>query len=152
MGKIIELLRNNIGFSWKGLIIFLLPMLPNALFFIFKDQNGNMSAANNHFLLDIVEHGSQVIFAALLIFMVSRKDSPVLCGYTILMLILVLAYYGLWIGYFTIGADFIMLMAMAVLPVIYFILGEIWLHNIPAVIATALFGIVHIIITYMDYH
>lgn len=152
MGKIIELLRNNIGFSWKGLIIFILPMLPNVLFFIYKHQNGNMLAANNHFLLDIVEHGSQVIFAALLIFMVSRKDSPVLCGYTILMLILLLAYYGLWIGYFTIGADFIMLMAMAVLPVIYFILGEIWLHNIPAVIATALFGIVHIIITYMDYH
>lgn len=152
MGKTIELLRNNIGFSWKGLIIFLLPMLPNVLFFVLKDQNGNMSAANNHFLLDIVEHGSQVIFAALLIFMVSRKDSPALCGYTILMLILLLDYYGLWIGYFTIGADFIMLMAMAVLPVIYFILGEIWLHNIPAVIATTIFGIVHIIITYMDYH
>jgi hypothetical protein len=45
-----------------------------------------------------------------------------------------------------------MLMAMAVLPVIYFILGGIWLHNILAVIATALFGIVHIIITYMDYY
>jgi hypothetical protein len=84
--------------------------------------------------------------------MVSRKDSPALCGYTILMLILLLTYYGLWIRYFTIGADFIMLMAMAVLPVIYFILGGIWLHNILAVIATALFGIVHIIITYMDYY
>lgn len=152
MARIIEFLRNNAGFSWKGLVIFLLPMLPNVMFFIVKDPNGSMSAANNHFVLDIVEHGSQVIFAALLIFIVSRKDSPVLCGYTILMLILLLFYYGLWIGYFTIGAGFIMLMAMAVLPVIYFISGEIWLHNIPAVIPTAIFGIVHIIITYMDYH
>lgn len=152
MVKITELLRNDIGFSWKGLIIFLLPMLPNVLFFILKNPNGSMSAANNHFILDIVEHGSQAIFAALLIIIVSRKDTPVLCGYTIVMLILLLFYYGLWIGYFSIGAGFIMLMAMAVLPVIYFILGELWIHNIPAVIPTAIFGIVHIIITYMDYH
>jgi hypothetical protein len=90
--------------------------------------------------------------AALLIIIVSRKDSRVLCWYTILMLILLLFYYGLWIGYFTIGAGFIMLMAMAVLPVIYFILGELWIHNLPAIIPTTIFGIVHIIITYMDYH
>ena len=54
MDKTMEFLQNNIGFSWKGLIVFLLPMLPNILFFILKDPNGSTAVANNHFLLDII--------------------------------------------------------------------------------------------------
>jgi len=150
--KIMEFLHYNIGFSWKGLVVFLLPMLPNILFFILPDPNGQRLVTNNHFLLDIIEHGSQAIFFALLIFGVSKKDSPLLCGYTIFMLILLLSYYGFWIAYFTIGINFIMLMSMAVFPVIYFILAEIWLHNLLALAPLTIFGIVHIIITYTDYY
>jgi hypothetical protein len=151
MNKTIEFLQNNIGFSWKGLMIFLLPMLPNILFFICKDPNGSMAATNNHLILDIIEHGSQAIFIALLIFVVSKKDSPILCGYTIIMLISLLAYYGFWIVYFTAGTNYILLMSMAIFPVVYFILAEIWLHNILAIIPTLIFGIVHIIITHINY-
>ncbi|MBE3101622.1 MAG: hypothetical protein IMZ47_05045 [Firmicutes bacterium] len=50
-----------------------------------------MAVTNKHFLLDIIEHGNQAIFVALLIFVVSMKESPVLCGYTIFMAILLLA-------------------------------------------------------------
>ena len=152
MNKIIEFLQNNMGFSWKGLVVFLLPMLPNILFFILPNPNISTAAINNHFLLDVIEHGSQSIFFALLIFMVSKKESPVLCSYTILMAIILLSYYGFWIAYFTIGSNFIMLMSMAVLPVIYFILAEIWLHNLLAITPLTIFAIVHIIITYIDYY
>jgi hypothetical protein len=68
MHKIVDFLQINIGFSWKGLAVFLLPMLPNVLFFILKDPNGRTTVINNHLLLDIIEHGSQGIYAALLIF------------------------------------------------------------------------------------
>lgn len=152
MDKIIGLLQNNMGFSLKGLIVFLLPMLPNIFFFILPKRNDSVAVANNHLLLDIIEHGSQAIFFALLIFCVSTKESPILCGYTIFMTIFLLSYYGFWLGYFTKGANFIMLMSMAVFPVIYFILSEIWLHNLLAIVPLTIFGIVHIIITYMDYY
>ena len=46
------------GFSWKGLVVFLLPMLPNTLFFILPNPNGSLVVSNKHFLLDIVEHVS----------------------------------------------------------------------------------------------
>ncbi|MBZ9608910.1 hypothetical protein G9F73_013985 [Clostridium estertheticum] len=152
MDKVMEILQNNIGFSWKGLIVFLLPMLPNILFFILKDPNGSTVVTNKHFLLDIIEHGSQTIFFALLIFGVSKKVSPILCGYTIFMLIILLSYYGFWIAYFTIGTNFIMIISMAVFPVIYFILAEIWLHNLFAIVPLTIFGIAHTIITYIDYY
>jgi hypothetical protein len=152
MNKILDFLQINIGFSWKGLVVFLLPMLPNVLFFILKDPNGRMAVTNNHLLLDIIEHGSQGIYAVLLIFLVSRKESPILSGYMIFIVLFLLAYFGLWVAYFTIGANFTMLMLMAIIPVIYFIIAEIWLHNLPAVVFTAIFGIVHVIITYINYH
>ena len=147
-----EFLQNNIGFSWKGLVVFLLPMLPNIFFFILQDPNGSTLVNNNHFLLDIIEKGSQTIFFALLIFGVSKKVSPVLCGYTIFMAILLLSYYGFWTAYFTTGTNFIVIMLMAIFPVVYFILAEIWLHNLLAIAPLTIFGIVHIIITYMDYY
>jgi len=152
MDKIMGLLQNNIGFSWKGLVVFLLPMLPNILFFILPDPNGSMAVTNNNFLLDIIENGSRVMFFALLIFGVSKNESPVLCGYTIFMAIILLSYYGFWIAYFTIGTNFIMLMSMDVFPVIYFILAEIWLHNLLAIAPLTIFGIAHIIITYINYY
>jgi len=152
MNKVRELLQNNIGFSWKGFVIFLLPMLPNILFFVCKDPNGLKAATNHHFLLDLIEHGSQVIFFTLLIIGVSKKESPVFCGYTVFMAIFLLSYFGFWIAYFTIGTNFIMLMGMAIFPVIYFLLAEIWLHNLVAIVPLTIFGIVHIIITYINYH
>jgi hypothetical protein len=152
MDKIIELLQNNIGFSSKGLVVFILTMLPNILFFVLKNPNSSAAVANNHLLLDIIEHGSQAIFVALLIFCVTKNESPIICGYTIFIAILLLSYYGLWIAYFTTGTNFIMLMSMAIFPVIYFILAEIWLHNLLAIVPTVIFGISHIIITYIDYY
>ena len=50
-------------------------MLPNVLFFILKDPNGRAAVTNNHLWLDFIEHGSQGIFAALLMFLVSRKEA-----------------------------------------------------------------------------
>lgn len=152
MHKIVDFLQINIGFSWKGLAVFLLPMLPNVLFFILKDPNGRTTVTNNHLLLDIIEHGSQGIYAALLIFLVSRKESTILSGYMVFIVLFLLVYFGLWVAYFTIGANFTMLMLMAIIPVIYFIIAEVWLHNLPAVVFTVIFGIAHVIITYIDYH
>ncbi len=151
MDRIIEFLQNNMGFSLKGLVIFLLPMLPNILFFILPKPNSSLAVANNHSLLDIIEHGSQAIFFVLLIFGVSKTESPVLCGYTILMVMLLLSYYGLWLAYYTVGTNFTMIMLMAIFPVSYFFLAEIWLQNLLAIVPLTIFGITHIIITYRNY-
>lgn len=105
----------------------------------------------NPFEAKNIKHGSQGIFAALLVFLVSRKEIPLLSEYMVFISLFLLTYFGLWIAYFTIGANFTILMLMAVIPVIYFILSEIWLHNLPAVVFTAIYGITHVLITYIDY-
>jgi len=90
------------------------------------------------------------IFILLLVFLVSKKDSPILSPYTIYIAILLISYYALWIFCFADNKNLTILLGMAVLPVAYFILAEIWLHNFPAIIPTVIFGIAHIIITYID--
>ncbi|MEK4273609.1 MULTISPECIES: hypothetical protein [unclassified Paenibacillus] len=139
----------HFGFSWKGLIIFLLPMIPNIFYFLIPASDISGNHANSHLILDVLEHGSQAIFFFLLIFVVRKQASEMRCPYIIGMAIMLIFYYGLWILYFTGNANSIIFLGMAVLPVVYFILAEIWLQNYLAIIPTVLFGIVHVINTYL---
>ncbi len=141
----------HFGFSWRGLIVFLLPMVPNLFYFLIPASIDSGNKGNSHFLLDILEHGSQAIFIFLLIFVIRNQASQMLFPYLIGMGVLLFFYYVLWMLYFTGNASLFILLGMAVLPVIYFILAEIWLHHYLAILPTTLFGIIHVIITYMDY-
>lgn len=138
------------GFSVKGLIVFLLPMVPNLLYFLFPKNKSLGNVSEKHLVLDIIEHGSQAVFILLLVFLPNRQDSPVLSPYTLCFGSVLFLYFVLWIFYFSGSKMLLILFGLAILPVIYFILAEIWLHNYPAVIPTAVFGIAHTIITYID--
>ncbi len=140
----------SIGFSLKGLIVFLLPMIPNLFYFWLPKTRERMKITKKHLVLDIVEHGCQGIFILLLIFLVSGKASPVQSPYTLLFGITLILYFVLWFFYFTGRKKLPILLGLAILPVIYFILAEIWLYNFPAVIPTVIFGFAHVIITYLD--
>ncbi|WP_315122000.1 hypothetical protein [uncultured Clostridium sp.] len=141
----------HFGFSWNGFIVFLLPMIPNIFYFLMPSSDVSGNNVNSHLILDILEHGSQAIFIFLLIFVIRKQASEILCSYTIGMGIMLIVYYMLWILCFTGKANLVILLGMAVLPVGYFILAEMWLHNYLAIIPKAFFGIVHVIITYMDF-
>ncbi|MGV8980992.1 hypothetical protein [Clostridium sp.] len=152
MDKIMGFLQNNIAFSWKGLVVFLLPMIPNIFYFLIPASDVSGNNVNTHLILDVLEHGSQAIFIFLLIFVVKKHTSEIVCPYTISMAIMLSFYYILWIFCFTGKANLVILLGMAVIPVIYFILAEMWLHNYLAIIPTAVFGVMHFIITYMDFN
>lgn len=141
----------SFGFSWKGLLAFLLIMIPNMFYFFVPNLAASGRATSNHLIWDIIEHVSQAIFIILLMFLVNKQDSPMVSPYTVCMAILLLSYYVLWTFYFTGNKNLVILLGMATLPVAYFALAEIWLHILPAIIPTAIFGFVHIVITYMDF-
>lgn len=144
-------MNHYFGFSWSGLIVFLLPMIPNVFYFLIPVTEASKSKVKGHLLLDILEHGSQAVFIFLLVFVISKETSRIFSPYTIGMAIMLIFYYILWIIYFKGKANLVILLGMAVLPVVYFILAELWLHNYLAIIPTAVFGIVHVIITYIDF-
>jgi hypothetical protein len=122
-------------------------MIPNIFYFFIPAADVSGNNAKSHLILDVLEHGSQAMFIFLLIFVIRKQASEMLCPYTIGMAIMLIFYYVLWILYFTGNANLFIFFGMAVLPVVYFVLAEIWLHNYLAIIPTVLFGIVHVIIT-----
>ena len=141
----------SFGFSWRGFLIVLLPMIPNIFYFLFPDAISSGKIENSHLILNIIEHGSQLIYIALLIFMITNKYVSIQSVYVIGIAIFLLSYYALWILLFAGNKNLIILICMAIFPVVYFILAEIWLHNFLAIIPTVIFGIVHVVITYIDF-
>jgi len=144
-------MNQYLGFSWKGFLVVMLPMLPNILFFLYPDAITSGNTVKSHQVLDIIEHGSQVIFIAFLLFYKSKQEVPFRSNYVLGMLIFLVSYYVLWVLLFGGKKSLIVLLCMAIFPVIYFIFAEIWLHNYIAIIFTMIFGFVHVMITYMDY-
>ncbi|MDF2803246.1 MAG: hypothetical protein K0S61_3149 [Anaerocolumna sp.] len=139
-----------INFSWKGLLIFALAMLPNIYYFKNLNKEAN-TPKGTHKLLDILEHGSQMIFVVLLIFIVSERESSFNNPFVLIIGTFLLIYYILWIYYIRDIKNLIILEGLAIVPVLYFLASEYWLYNYFAMIPTVLFGAIHSIITYKDY-
>lgn len=159
-GKIFIILCNHerripmnyyFGFSIYGLIIFLLPMVPNLFYFIRPVPYTLGNNDNKHVLLDIIENICRVIFFTMLILVVSRKAIEIQSMYIIWIVLMLILYYVFWGFFFKGKVNLIIILGLAIFPVAYFILSEIWLHNYIAIIPTGLFGIVHVIISYRDF-
>lgn len=138
-----------INFSLKGLLVFILVMLPNIYYFK-QLKSVESSPKVNHRLLDILEHTSQMIFIFLLVFVVNKKETQFNSPLLIVMAILLVIYYVLWIFYIRKMNHILLLEGLAIVPVIYFLTAQLWLMNYPAMVPTILFGVIHVIITYQN--
>lgn len=141
----------SFGFSWEGFIIVLLPMIPNIFYFMLPNVISSGKVEKKNFILDVIEHGSQIIYIGLLIFVINNRYASIQSGYVIGMAIFLLLYYVLWGLLFSGKKNIMILLGLVVFPVVYFILGEILIYNFIAIIPTIIFGIVHVIITYTDF-
>lgn len=141
----------SLGFCMKGFIIVLLPMLPNILYFIKPQLFIQDKESNHNKVLDIIEHGGQFIFLGMLIMIIPSSETVLKGILCLAIIIFLIGYYVLWLLLFLGNKNIVILMCMAIFPVIYFIISEIWIANYLAIIPTVIFGIVHTFITYKDF-
>lgn len=134
------------GFSWRGLIVFLLVMLPNVLYFWLPapEMKGKSRGPK---VLTYLEHGSQAVFLLFLILLTTPEESPIQSPYVVWMGVLLAMYYLLWGFFFAKRMSLPVWLGLAVFPVAYFMLAELWLHIHIALIPTAIFGIAHLILS-----
>lgn len=144
----------KISFSTKGLVVFLLVLLPNILFFITADSSSQQGLEDKNQFVSAIQNIMQMLLIFMLVFVKSQHKNS-FKDIRLLIAILFLAfYYILWSRYFFSGMDYsvisssvIVSVAMALFPAIYFVLMELWLGNqIGAIIAFA-FGIAHVMNT-----
>lgn len=149
----------KIGFSIPGIIIFILPMIINIVYFILPPVNAPVEAADVHSWIEMVEQATRILYAIAIVFLVSRKPIEVKSVWLILAVVFLVLYYIVWIRYFMGGRDIALLgksflfvpMPLAVFPVLYFICAALWLHNGVAAIVMVIFGIAHNIVSYRSF-
>lgn len=149
----------KIGFSWLALVIFALPMLINIVYVILPPVNAPEHQAETNKIIEGVEQVTRILYLFILCFLVSQKQLNFKSPWLYIGLIFLALYYIVWIRYFVGGRDIGLMskaflfipMPLAVFPVLYFICAAIWMHNIPAVVIMAIFGVAHNIISYQSF-
>ena len=150
-----------LGFSFIGLIVFLLPMIINIFYVIFPPQiNGmDIGTQNKKFpILEMIENVTRIAYAALLCVLVSRRSLEYTSPLLYISIVFLILYYIVWIRYFMsgrnsriLGTKFLFIpMPLAVFPVLYFIFAALWMNNYIATGVMIVFGIVHNIISYQN--
>lgn len=152
---------NNVklGFSWIGLIVFLLPMLINIVYVILTPKNAPTTQQETNKILEIIEQSTRILYMLAIVFLVSKEKVDFTSIWMFVGLIFLTLYYIVWFRYFLGGRDIELLgkaflfvpMPLAVFPVIYFICSAIWLNNYIAVLFMIIFGIAHNIISYKSF-
>ena len=152
---------NNVklGFSWIGLIVFLLPMLINIVYVILPPKNAPTTQQETNKILEIIEQSTRILYMLAIVFLVCQEKVDFTSIWMFVGLIFLALYYIVWFRYFLGGRDIELLgkpflfvpMPLAVFPVIYFICSAIWLNNYIAVLFMIIFGIAHNIISYKSF-
>ena len=152
---------NNVklGFSWIGLIVFLLPMLINIVYVILPPKNAPTTQQETNKILEIIEQSTRILYMLAIVFLVCKEKVDFTSIWMFVGLIFLTLYYIVWFRYFLGGRDIELLgkaflfvpMPLAVFPVIYFICSAIWLNNYIAVLFMIIFGIAHNIISYKSF-
>ena len=147
------------GFHFMGLLVSLLILLPNLVYFIFPPRDVPEKFPSLPWHLTVLEQiGRYACFALPLIFGKQIAAQP-FNFLAMLMGICVAFYYICWIRYFTSGRGFALLfkplwhlpVPMALFPVLYYILLGLWLGSLLFLIPALMLCIGHLAISWRTY-
>lgn len=149
----------SIGFSWRGVLITALVLLPNILFMLLPKTNMPSDIHGSSRYIDILEHTARILYFALIIFSTGKASVIYTSPFLYIALCSLLIYYILWLRYFLNGMDYHCLfdtvlhipLPMAVFPILFLLASAIWLKNIPSAITAMLFAAGHLINSYTTY-
>ena len=151
----------HFGFSWVGLIIFLLPMIINLFYVIFPPKSKGVEGDTQYKkfpVFEAIEHSTRIAYAVILCILISNKSFNYTSPLMYISIVFLILYYIVWFRYFVGGRDAKLLgtkimlipMPLAVFPVLYFIFASLWMNNYIATGVMLIFGIVHNIISYQN--
>lgn len=134
------------GFDPWGLLLFLLVMLPNLIWFAVPAPNDILRADSVTPVVDAIGSVFQVLTVACLCFVI-HKDRSKLCLSSLIIatIICVAIYYIGWVLYYTANVSPIVILLLSLPPCLAFILFAIDRKNLPAVILATVFAMCHLV-------
>lgn len=138
--------KYKFGFDFWGLLLFLVIMIPNFIWFAVPAPNDVLRADSVTPIIDGIGSICQVIFIAA-ICILKRKDIEAvkLSKLVISSIVLVAIYYLGWVFYYLGMVNPVVIMLLTLPPCLSFIVYTIDRKNMIATIPTVIFTICHII-------
>ncbi|OCL26276.1 hypothetical protein U472_09705 [Orenia metallireducens] len=146
-------------FSYIGLIMVTVVLLPNLLFVIFPPKNIPNGLQDVHLFFTIIERIGIIAFIVILLTSNVSFINLNINLFLLLMILCIVVYYSLWLRYVLKGQDFSLLFTpllfipipMAIFPVSYFLFASFWINSIYLAITTLIFAIGHFVNSWNSY-
>ena len=140
------------GFDPWGLLLFLLVMLPNFIWFAAPAPNDILRTDSVTPMVDAIGSVFQVLTVACLCFVIHKSRSKLRFSSLIVATIICIAiYYIGWVLYYTANVSPIVILLLTIPPCLAFILFAIDRKNLPAVLFATVFAVCHLVFAVVNF-
>lgn len=140
------------SFDPWGLLLFLLVMLPNSIWFAVPAPNDILRTDSVTPVVDAVGSVFQVLTVACLCFVIHKSRSKLRFSFLIIATIICIAiYYIGWVLYCTANVSPIVILLLTVPPCLAFILFAADRRNIPAALFATVFAVCHLVFAVVNF-
>ncbi len=136
----------NIKFNNYGLLLFILIMIPNFIWFVIKAPNDILREESVTPTMDLIASVFQVIMLICLCFSNNKNNKIGISSVVSLIL-----YFTCWILYYLGMTNNIIIIGLCLLPCLSFLVYEIKIKNWIAIIPTIVFAILHLLYGVINY-
>ena len=143
--NVIHNLRYRFGFDVWGLLLFLLVMLPNFIWFAVPAPNDILRTESVTPVVDVIASICQVLTVACLCFLINEERGKLRFSPLVITAVICVAVYYLgWTLYYSGIANSWVILLLTLPPCLAFILFAIDRKNLPAVIFASVFAVCHL--------
>ena len=144
--SVIHNLRYRFGFDVWGLLLFLLVMLPNFIWFAVPAPNDVLRADSVTPVVDVIASICQILTVASLCFLINEERSRLrFSPLVIAAVVCVSVYYLGWALYYSGIANSWIILLLTIPPCLSFIFFAADRKNLPAVLFAMVFAVCHCI-------
>ena len=144
--------KYEFGFDVSGLILFLLVMLPNFIWFAVPAPNDVLRMESVTPMVDAVASVCQVLTVTCLCFVIHKERGKLrFSPLVIATMVCVMVYYIGWLLYYTGIVNVWVILLLTIPPCLAFILFAADRKNLPAVVFATAFAVCHLIFAVVNY-
>ena len=144
--------KYRLGFDVWGLVLFLLVMLPNFIWFAVPTPNDVLRAESVTPVADVIASVCQVLTVACLCFVINKERSKLrFSPLMIATVVCVVVYYVGWVLYYSGIVSAWVILLLTIPPCLAFILFAADRKNLPAVLFATGFAVCHLIFAIMNF-
>ena len=147
------MLKNyRIGFDWIGLILFLVIMIPNFIWFVVPAPNDVLRTESVTGTIDSIASVFQVLMVASLCLVINRNNTASkVIGTIITVMACVVLYYICWLCYYQGNTEMAVLIGITVFPCAAFLIYSHKRKNMIAAFFAGVFSMCHLIYVIVNF-